>query len=479
MLSKLGSVLKKSIDKIAGAIFVDKKMINSVVKDLQRALIEADVNIKLVYELSEKIKKTAASEKIKDVEKKEHIIKILHDELLTMLGGKKQELKFEKKGEKKPNVVMLLGLYGAGKTTTIAKLASYYNKRGFKTAMLGLDVHRPAAPEQLEQLAKQHKLQVFIDKKEKNPLKILKKYKKQLEKFDIIFIDSAGRDVLNKELIKEISELDKEVNPDYSILVMPADIGQTAKKQASEFQKALKIKGVIITRMDSTAKGGGALTACSETKAPVFFVTTGEKINDIETFNPSSFISRMLGMGDLESLVEKVRMAADRKKQKATEKRIKEGKLTMLDLYEQLDTMKNMGSLSKIANLVPGLSNLIGSDDSDDSGSSKSSKKKKITGKMLDSQEEKIKRWRYIIQSMTQEEIENPEIIEKQTSRISRIAKGAGITTSEVRALLKQYKILKEFSKSSKSLESGHLSQKQMMKLAKKFGKKFGKKIRV
>ena len=236
---------------------------------------------------------------------------------------------------------------------------------------------------------------------------------------------------------------------------MPGDIGQAAKKQASEFQKALAINGVIITRMDSTAKAGGALTACSETRSPVFFITTGEHINDIESFTPSSFISRMLGMGDLQSLLEKVNMVVDEKKQKQMAERLQEGKFTMLDLYEQLKGMEGLGSLSKLKNLIPGLGNA------------------KIPENMLENQEDKLKKWKFAISSMTKEEIENPEIIEKQTSRISRIAKGAGINTSDVRALLKQYKMIKEFAKGRmpEDLSQG-LSQKQMMKLAKKFGRK-------
>jgi signal recognition particle subunit SRP54 len=321
--------------------------------------------------------------------------------------------------------------------------------------MIGLDVHRPAAPEQLEQLGKRNNLQAFIDKEEKNPVKIWKKFSSELEKYDLVFIDTAGRDALDSELIDEIKNLGKEIKPDYTILVMPADIGQAAKNQAQKFQEALSINGVIITRMDSTAKGGGALTACVETKAPVLFITTGEHINDLELFNPSSFLSRLLGMGDLQSLIEKVSSVVDEKKQLKLQERLKEGKFTMLDLLEQLKSMESLGSFSKIKSLIPGLGNA------------------KIPDELLGAQEEKLKKWKFAISSMTQEEIENPEIIEKQTSRIARIAKGSGINTSDVRALLKQYKMIKEFVKSGVANEdlSQGLSQKQMMKLAKKLQK--------
>ena len=345
-------------------------------------------------------------------------------------------------------------------TTTIAKLANYYAKRGLKTCMLGLDVHRPAAPEQLEQLAERNNLTAFIDKNEKNPEKIYEKFEKQLRDYDLVLVDTAGRHSLDKDLIDEIKSLGKKIKPDYIILVIAADIGQAAKTQASEFQKALNINGVIVTRMDSSAKGGGALTACNETKAKVFFITTGEKINDLETFSPSSFISRILGMGDLETLLEKIKSVTTDKEQEKLKKRLEEGKFTMDDLLEQLESVSKVGTFDKIMELIPGLGNV----------------KAKIPENMLGVQEEKMKKFKFAIQSMTPEEKENPEIIEKQTSRIQRIAKGSGTSTSDVRALLKQYKILKDFIKTGEDVDLSKgvqgFSQKQLQKFAKKFGKK-------
>jgi len=455
MFENLGSALKKGFDKIAGAIFIDKKIIESVVKDLQRALIQADVNIHLVKELGDRIKKAAEDEKIKGIEKKEHLTKVLHDEVLALIGGEKKELKIEKG---KQNKIMLLGLYGAGKTTTSQKLASYYSKRGFKTAVLGLDVHRPAASEQLEQLGNQNKTKTFVNKSEKNALKIYEQYKKELEDYDLIIIDTAGRHSLDKKLIKEITELERKIKPTYTLLTIQADIGQAAKQQASEFQKACNINGVIITRMDSTAKAGGALTACSETNAPIYFIGTGEKINDFEAFNPKSFISRLLGLGDLEGLLEKVQSATDEKSQKKLKEKLEQGSFNLRDLQEQLKSMSGIGSLSKIADMIPGLG------------------KAKIPDNLLGTQEDKIKNWQHAINSMTEQEINNPEIIEKQTSRLNRIAKGSGTTTSDIRQLIKQYKLLKEMTQGASGLSdidpSQGLSQKQMQKLAKKFGKK-------
>ncbi len=449
MLEKLSSILKKTTDKIANAIFLDKDLVEGIVKDLQRALIEADVNVQLVLQISEKLRKTAYDERIKGIEKKEHLIKILHDELKSLLGQEKTLVLG------KHNVFMMLGLYGAGKTTTIGKLAHYYAKRGSKVAAIGLDVHRPAASQQLEQVCKKINITSFIAPEEKSPVKIWKKFEQELKKYDLVLVDTAGRDALDKDLIKEIKEIAKLANPTETFLVMPADIGQTAKKQAQVFKEAVNITGVIITRMDSTAKAGGALTACSEVKVPVIFIGTGEKPQDLEHFDPESFLSRLLGMGDLKSLLEKIESVTNKKELEKTQKNLEEGKFTLRDLQSQLEAMESVGSMDKILSMVPGLG------------------KAKIPEGALAGQQEKVKKWKHAINSMTPAEIENPELLEKQTSRIARIAKGSGTTTSEIRALIKQYKMLKEMiTSNSKIAESGSLDQKTMMKLAKKFGRK-------
>jgi len=447
MLEKLSNAITNSVRKITNAIFVDKKLVDEIVKEIQRSLIEADVNVELVFALSQKIRKLALDETIKGIDKKEQLIKLIHDEIQLLLGEKK-ELKLGKKDK-----ILFLGLYGSGKTTTISKIGFYYAKRGKKVALLGLDTQRPAAMDQLEQMAGKANVPCFIDKKEKNPIKIYEKYEKELDKYELVLIDTAGRDGLNKDLIKEITQIEKKTKPTFRILVMPADIGQAAKTQASEFQKALSIDGVIITRMDGTSKAGGALTACAETKAPVFFIGVGERVHEIETFDPSSFISRLLGMGDLNSLLEKVKSATDEKQQKRIEERLKEGKFTLLDLYSQLESVNKMGSFDKLLGMIPGMGQA------------------KIPEGMIQKQEDKMKHWKNAINSMTEEEIENPEILEKQTERISRVSKGSGTTTSEIRELLKQYKMLNSMIHSgmAEKAASGGMSQQDMMKLARKF----------
>ncbi len=457
MLEKLSSVLKKATDKIANAIFLDKNIIDSIIRDLQRALIEADVNVSLVKELTDKIKKTALDERIKGIEKKEHLIKLLYDELIKILGEYK-----EFKLSKNQNRIMLLGLYGAGKTTTIAKLGNYFAKRGKKVALIGLDVHRPAASEQLAQLAKNHKLNYFINLKEKDPIKIWKNFESDnaLKSYDVVLIDTAGRHALDKKLINEIKSLEKTIKPKEKILVLPADIGQAAKKQSKEFKESVNITGVIITRMDSSAKGGGALTACAETNAPVYFIGTGENINDLEPFNPESFLSRLLGKGDLNTLIEKIRSVTGETEQKQLQKKLEQGALGLEDVIEQVKSMNSIGGFSKIKEMIPGFSKI----------------QNKVSEDVLENQEAKIAKWEHILKSMTKKEKENPELFEDKktgTSRINRVAKGAGVNNNDVRSLLKQYKLLNEMMSTGKDLDiSKGLSQKQMQKLAKKFGKR-------
>ena len=450
MLEKLGNAIKKATDKISNAIFLDKNLVDTIVRELQRALIEADVNIMLVKELSEKIRKAAFDEKIKGIEKKEHLIKLLHDELISILGEKK-ELILKEKGQTR---IMMCGLYAAGKTTTTAKLGNYFQKRGKKVALVGLDVWRPAAKEQLQQLGEEHNLTVFTVKENDSALKNWKEIKPKLDKYDLVIVDTAGRHDLDQELVKEIKELNKAIKPDEKILVMPADIGQAAKNQAQKFTDSLKITGVIISRMDSTAKGGGALTACHETSSGVYFITNGEKINDIEKFNPESFLSRILGMGDLESLIERIQSITDEKQQKKIEEKLKEGKLSLTDVVEQVKSMNSMGGFDKMMSMIPGMG------------------KAKIDKSQLEAQQKKVAAWEHLVNSMTQEERENPELIQKQTTRLGRIAQGAGRPNSELRSLLKQYDMLNSMIKDSSGMDmEGGMSDKQMQKLMKKFSR--------
>ncbi len=449
VLYKLGSALKNTLKKIAKAVFVDETLVNELVKDIQRALLYSDVDVKLVFELTRKIKERALKEKVpKRVAQKEHLINIVYEELVRFLGEEKYGIKIEKK---KPFKIMLVGLYGFGKTTSVGKIGVYYSKRGYKVAALGLDVHRPAAIDQIEQICEKAKIKCFIKRGEKDVLKIYNEFKDEFSKYDILIIDTAGRDALNKDLIKEIKVLNKEVKPHENLLVISADIGQAARKQVEGFHKACGITGVIVTKLDGTAKGGGALSACAATGAKVKFIGVGEKLNDLEEFNPKGFVGRLLGMGDLEALLEKAKEAISKEEAEDLGKKILKGEFNFLDLFEQMKAMRKMGPLAKLIDLIPGLGGF------------------NIPKDMLNVQQEKLKRWEHILKSMTKEELENPELID--ASRIDRIAKGAGVKTSEVRELLKQYRQTKRVLKMMK----GAGDVKDMKKLLKKFKGKLPK----
>ena len=440
VMENLSNSLKNVLKKIAGAPIIDENLINELVKDIQRALLHADTNVQLVFDLSKDIKERALKEQPpKGINPREYLVNIVYEELTKFLGGKHQEIKISKK---KPFKIMLVGLFGNGKTTTAGKLAKYYSKRGYKIALLGLDVHRPASMKQLQQLADKINVQAFTDEKEKDPKKIYKNFKDDLTKFDLVIIDTAGRDALSEDLVEEIKNLNKEIKPDEKLLVISADLGQTAETQAKKFHESCNITGVIATKMDGTAKAGGALSSTAVTGANIKFIGVGEQIDDLEQFDPEGFVGRLLGMGDLKALLEKTREAISEEDAEDLGKRFLKGDFNFLDMHEQLTAMKKMGPLSKVMEMIPGLGQL------------------KLPKDALQIQDEKLKKWKVIFKSMTKKELENPDILTR--SRIERIAKGSGTTTGEVRELLKHYRQTKKMSKMMKG---------DPEKLMKKFGK--------
>jgi len=444
VLEKLSQSLKGTLQKIAKSLFVDEKLINELVKDIQRALLQSDVNVKLVFELTNSIKERIKKEETPGaLTKKEHLINIVYEELTKFLGGEKAELVLK---NEQPDKIMLVGLFGSGKTTTAGKLAKYFTKRGKKVALLGLDVHRPAAMTQLEQVGKSVNVPAFISKEEKDPVKIFKKFEQDLKKFDIVIVDTAGRDALSKELIDELRKVYDAVKPSETLLIISADIGQAAQEQAKTFHDAGAITGVIITKMEGTAKGGGALSACAVTGAPIKFIGTGERPDDFEAFNPKGFVGRILGMGDLEALLEKAKEAITEEEAKDMEKKILKGEFNLIDLFQQMEAMSKMGPLGKVLEMIPGFGQIS------------------LPKDMLKVQEGKLKKWKHAMNSMTKAELENPDIITAE--RIDRISKGSGISISDVRDLLKQYKQSKKMIKMLK----GESPEKLMKKLKGKAG---------
>ncbi|MCD6242362.1 signal recognition particle protein [Candidatus Bathyarchaeota archaeon] len=438
VLEKLGSSIYQALKKVFRVAVVDEATVKELVRDIQRALLQADVNVKLVLEISKRIEERALKEKLPPgISRKEHIIKVVYDELTRFLGEKPASLKIT---PGKRRIIMLVGIQGSGKTTAAAKLARYLQKRGVKTALICADTYRPGAYAQLQQLANKINVPLYGNPKEKNPVKIAREGLKQFKDYEIVIIDTAGRHKEEKSLIEEMKKLDKAIKPDEIMLVIDGTIGQQAAVQAKAFHEATPIGSVMVTKLDGSARGGGALSAVAAIGAPIKFIGTGEKIEDIEPFIPSRFVGRLLGMGDLETLLEKVH-EAEIKVPKKKAKAILSGKFTLTDMYEQFEAMQSMGPFKKILSMFPGFSY-------------------DIPEEMLNTAEDKLKKWRVIIQSMTPKERENPKIL--NSSRIRRVARGSGTSEKDVKELLKQYAMMKKMLKS--------LRRKKLPAL---FGKKF------
>jgi len=436
VLDRLGSSLYNSLRRLIRASVVDEETVRELVRDIQRSLLQADVNVKLVFDLSRRIEDRALKERVPPgIPRREHVIKVVYEELTRLLGERHIPVRI-KPGKR--NVLMLVGIQGSGKTTTAAKLARYFQKRGFKAALICADTYRPGAYAQLQQLASRVKIPTYGDPKGKDPIRIALEGLKKFKRYDVVIIDTAGRHKDEKNLIREMKKLEEAVKPDEVMMVIDGTIGQQAASQAKAFHEATPIGSIFIAKLDGSARGGGALSAVAATGAPIKFIGTGEKLDDIEPFIPSRFVGRLLGMGDLQSLIEKVREAEI----KIPEKRVKailSGKFTLADMYEQLKAVKDMGPFSRVVRLLPGL----GYDIPDD---------------VMEVAEEQLDRWRVIIQSMTPEEREKPKIL--NASRIRRIARGSGTSEKDVKSLIKQYFMMRRMMRSLRRKRLSFLGRK-------------------
>jgi signal recognition particle subunit SRP54 len=393
------------------------------VRDIQRALLQADVNVKLVLAISKQIEERALKEKVPPgISRREHVIKVVYEELTRFVGDKPVPIKMEP-GKKK--ILMLVGIQGSGKTTQASKLARYFLKKGLKPALICADTYRPGAYAQLQQLANSINVPVYGDVKAKDPVKVVNEGLKRFSDKEIVIVDTAGRHKEEKELIKEMKTLERKIRPDEVMLVIDGTIGQQALVQAQTFHEATPIGSILVTKLDGSARGGGALSAVAATGAPIKFIGTGEKTEDIEAFIPSRFVGRLLGMGDLETLLEKVREAEIKVPQKKA-KAILSGKFTLTDMYEQFEAVKGMGPFRKIFKMLPGMSYDVPDD-------------------MLNMAEDRLEKWRVIIQSMRPEEKENPKIL--NSSRVRRVARGSGTSERDVKDLLKQYAMMRKMMK--------------------------------
>ncbi len=369
---------------------------------------------------------------------REHVIRIIYEELVRILGeGREVSLK--------KHVILMVGLYGQGKTTTTAKLAKFFQKRGLKVGLIAADVHRPAAFDQLKQLAEKINVPIYGNPKASNGVAVVKNGMKTHKGIDVIIIDTAGRHSLENDLIDEMKRISKAANPDEKFLVLDASVGQQAGPQAQAFHDAVGVTGVIITKLDGTAKGGGALSAVSITKAPVTFIGVGEHIDDLEKFDPPRFISRLLGMGDLQTLLEKAQESMDEGDAELVARKMMSGKFTLLDMKDQMEMLSKMGPLDKLMGMLP-----------QGFGGMKSMNMDKQSSQET---QQRLKKFKVIMSSMTQFELENPKEI--KASRIRRIARGSGVDQKEVRSLLKYYNMSQ---KAVKGLTSNRRMRKKLMK---------------
>jgi signal recognition particle subunit SRP54 len=425
-LDRLGSSLTDAIKKIFRATVVDEAAVKELVRDIQRALLQADVNVQLVLAISKRIEERALKEKVPPgISRREHVIKVVYEELTRFVGEKPVPVKMEP-GKKK--IIMLVGIQGSGKTTQAAKLARYFQKRGLKPAVICADTYRPGAYAQLEQLAKRINVPVYGEPKAKDPVKVVAEGLKRFPDKDLIIVDTAGRHKEEQDLIKEMKDLEKRIKPDEVMMVIDGTIGQQALIQAKTFHEATPIGSIIVTKLDGSARGGGALSAVAATGAPIKFIGTGEKIEDIESFIPSRFVGRLLGMGDLETLLEKVHEAEIKVPQKKA-KEILSGKFTLTDMYDQFEAVRGMGPFRKIFKMLPGMSY-------------------DVPDEMLGQAEGRLEKWRVIIQSMRPAERDNPKIL--NSSRVKRVARGSGTTERDVKDLLKQYAMMRRMLKTFK-----------------------------
>lgn len=435
-MPSLSEMLRKALSKFTSASSVDKRIIQELIRNIQRALLTADVNVELVKKLSDNIRERAFLEKAPPgISRKDHVIKVVYDELVKLLGEKPSKIEVKKK----PYVIMLVGIQGTGKTTSAAKIANYLGKSGYKVGVICADTYRPGAYDQLKQLLGDKGIPVFY----RRGLSAVEIAKEGIEYFrsngvDVILIDTAGRHRSQESLMEEMKMLQEKVKPDEVMLIIDATIGQTAGKHAKAFHEVAPVGSIILTKMDTSARGGGALSAIAETGARIKFIGTGEKLDDIELFNPSGYVGRLLGLGDIEGLLEKIRLAEIEVSEKKAQEFLR-GEFTLEDFVKQLKEMRKAGPLSKLISKlpIPGISDM--------------------PSDAFREAEEKIEKWAAVIQSMTKEEKIDPSIL--NSSRVRRIARGAGVTEKEVKTLIKQYKLTKKFMKSAKRAPTRLLSK--------------------
>jgi signal recognition particle subunit SRP54 len=453
MLENLRTGLRGAIKKIVRASDINEELIDSLCKDIQRALLQSDVNVKLVLEITKRIKERSMNEEpVKGLTRKDHIITILYGELARLLGYAGQTIKSIDKSQQthdrilqfepeKLSIILMLGIQGSGKTTVTAKVARWLSKQGYSVGVIGADTWRPGALTQLKMNCSRINTEVYGEEANTDALDIVRKGLAHFrtQNIDVVIVDTAGRHKEESGLLEEMRNMRNAINPNLVLLVIDGTIGQQAFNQAKAFHQAAEVGGIVVTKLDGSAKGGGVLSASAATGAKVLFIGTGERIDDLEVFSPTNFVGRILGMGDIQAVLEMARgleLQADENQAK----RLLGGKMTIEDFYAQMENVGKMGFRNVVDNL-PGLSGMLKED-------------------QLDALEGKMEKWRFIIQSMTRDEKRNPEIINE--SRRKRIARGAGLTEHEIKDLVKQYSNSKTLMKQAKG--------RQLQGMLRKFG---------
>ncbi|KEP55303.1 signal recognition particle protein SRP54 [Rhizoctonia solani 123E] len=463
VLTDLGRKINDAFAQLQRAPVVDDKVLDAILKDVCAALLESDVNVKLVSTLRQKVKATAkaafegGADKGKEANRKGVVQKAVFDELVRLVDPGVEPYK-PTKG--KSNVIMAVGLQGNGKTTTCTKLAVYYQKRGFKTCIVCADTFRAGAFDQTRQSATKAKVAYFGSYTETDPVAIasqgVAKFKK--ERFDVIIVDTSGRHRQETELFQEMVQIGEAVTPDMTVLVLDASIGQAAEAQSRAFKESSNFGAIIVTKMDGHAKGGGAISAVAATQTPIIFLGVGEHLTDLDKFSPQPFISKMLGLGDMQGLMETIQDMAmsNPDKHKEMAKKLEEGKLSIRDWREQINNVMSMGPISKLASMIPGLpAELLQGGDEEGT--------------------RRMKRMIFITDSMTAEELDSDGMIFLErgpdgtptslSRRVVRVAKGSGTSVREVEETLTQYRMMANMAKSAGG-KNGWMSAIQKMQQA-------------
>ncbi len=433
VLDSLGKSLRAVLAKVARSTSVDEALLSEVARDIQRALLQSDVNVELTARLTQRLKARATEEKPPaGANMRDFLIRIIYEEIRNILGENRPY-------EVKPKRILLVGLFGQGKTTHAAKLARFYQKKGVRADLIAADVHRPAAIDQLEQLARKVNAGFYADRSEKRAEVIARAGREHFPESDVLILDTAGRSGLDEELLAEVRRCKSEFEPHEVLLVLDAAMGQAAGRSAGAFHQAVGLTGVILTKMDGSAKGGGALSAVATSGAPILFLGTGEHVEDLEPFDPARFVSRLLGMGDIKTLLEHFESLEGKEEAEKAAEHLLSGRFTLKDFYVQLDSLGKMGPFSKLLNLIPGFSSA------------------KVDEDQLKETQARLRSFRVIMDSMTPEEMKDPSLL--KSDRIQRIARGSGHRPQEVRALLKHYE---QTRKAAHGLASNRKLRRQM-----------------